>query len=160
MKTCTDAGWSKFAKGVDDDATLESPPAGVHDGQGRGVLVDQQEGNAVGDEHRDGELVAKVDDDVAGAVRCRLVGGHDVAPVDWFTMTSRHGSTLMASATRRRFSFTCSGSSSTWSPRFSDSYGAALTPPKRSVTNALTPKMAGELDGVDAERPASARLQR
>ncbi len=60
----------------------ESPPSGVHDGEGRGVLVDQENGQAVGDQHRDREAVAEVDDDVPGAVGRRLIGVHHVAAVD------------------------------------------------------------------------------
>ena len=37
------------------------------------------------------------------------------------------------SASRRRLSSTAAGSSPTWSPRFSSSYGAVLAPPYRSV---------------------------
>jgi hypothetical protein len=89
----------------------------------RGVLIDEQEGNAVGHEDGDGELVAEVDDDVTGAVRRCFVGGDDVGAVVLVHDDQSRRIDVMASATRRRFSFTCSGSSSTWSPRLSDSYG-------------------------------------
>ena len=69
------------AKCVHDDTALESAPAGVHDRQGRRYLVDQEEGNAIGHEHRNGELVAIVNNDVACAVRRCFIGGDHVGAV-------------------------------------------------------------------------------
>ena len=71
-------------------------------------------------------------------------------PCTWRIQASRPSARPHARAVSRRFSATATGSSPTAPPRFSVSYGAALTPPPRPVNRKCTP------GASSAGRPSSA----
>ena len=99
----------------------------------------QQHGHAVGDQHDQAETRGRV---VTSASASGGPAGRAPRAVDDRHVVAVHlphegeppGPGRARAASRRRFSATAAGSSPTWSPRFSASYGARLTPPCRSVT--------------------------